>query len=250
MSTRPLSESTRSTKLHVWKIRVWGSKLALIALALVVLQGSDCPIQVGTGTGGGGSGSSGSTGGPAVDIGGNTGALWQVSTDNNLLVTLRTADGHAASAQIPVGRGDVTLLGRTILIADFCWRPEIACPQHVLSEATGIRQPQDGGQVLITFNARGPLAQLKGNALAGTLRGKDLMVPLAVDAAAQGACGLLSTSAIGGTAFSDDTTAQASALSGRVAVTYAGGCLALGGNAAIDPEDVVQISANFTATRQ
>lgn len=223
------------------------SHVAIAALSLTLLLGADCPLKVGTGEGGGAAGGGGGSS-EAVDIGGSNGAVWKVETGDKLLVTLVTADGRSESAQVEVGRGDVTLLGRTIAVADLCWRPEIACPQHVLAEATAIRQ--DGGAVQLTYNPRGPLAMLGGDALAGQLAGKELLVPLGIGGASSGICGLLATSAIGGTAFSAGADGLANAMSGRVAVTYSGTCVALGGSAAMGADDMLQISAAFDAVRQ
>jgi hypothetical protein len=229
--------SHRSTRL---------ARTSVALLAVTLLMGADCPLQVGTGeTGGGGGGGGGA--GEAVNIGGDAGALWKVETGDKLLVTL-VADGRSASAQVEVGRGDVTLLGRTISVADLCWRPEIACPQHILAQATAIRQ--EGAAVQLTYNPRGPLSLLQGDALGGQLAGKELLVPLGVGNAASGLCGLLSTSAIGATAFSAGADGLATAMSGRVAVTYGGTCVALGGSAAMGADDVLQISASFDAVRQ
>ncbi len=221
-------------------------RVAIAALSLTVLLGADCPLAIDTGQGGNGGGAGGV--GDALDIGGGAGAVWQVETGDKLLVTLVTADGRSESAQVEVGRGDVTLLGRTIGVADLCWRPEIACPQHVLAKATAIRQ--DASAVQLTYNPRGPLAQLGGKALAGQLSGKELLVPLGVGNASIGICGLLSTSAIGGTAFSAGADGTATAMSGRVAVTYGGTCVAMSGAAAMSADDVLQISAAFDAVRQ
>lgn len=221
------------------------SHLMLGALLFVLLGAADCPLRFGNSEGGGGGGTT-----AAVDVGGQEGAVWQVTAEPVLLVTLRTADGQLASAQVEVGRGFVTLLGQTIEIDDFCWRSEVACPQHVLATNTVLQQPSDNSGVLLSFNARGPLSQVGGNALAGRLDGRDLSVPLAVGNATTGNCGLLETSSIGATAFAETALgSQATALTGRIAVTYTGTCLALGGNAALGPEDVVQISGGFTATR-
>jgi hypothetical protein len=61
----------------------------------------------------------------------------------------------------------------------------------------------------------------------------------------------LPSSGIIATAFTDATTDQqiATSLQGRLSVSYDGLCLALGGNAALSPGDVVELSSSFSAER-
>jgi hypothetical protein len=127
----------------------------------------------------------------------------------------------------------------------------VICPQQVLPAQTMLLQPTAApGAFVAGFNRRGPLAALyKEPGLAGTIDGKELALPLAVGAAAEGICALGTTSAVLATATSADGGARADLLHGRVTVAYDGTCLNLGGGA-IDPEASIELSIGFTGKRR
>jgi len=221
-------------------------RLAVLALAAVVLGtlgGADgCPLAVNPST----TTPQGSTS-SSLDVGGQSGALWQVQFDTEVLVTLRLASGQAAAKKVPLRSGLVDLLGATISVPDLCWRTDLVCPQGVLSEQTAIQQPATGG-LLVGFNRRGPLAAMKDNGLSGTLSGADLSVPLGVGQAAAGLCALGSSSAILASAYASSGT-RADTMQGRVTVAYDGTCAGLGG-AALPADSRLELSLGFAGKRQ
>ena len=188
----------------------------------------------------------------ALDIGGPSGALWSVRADRTLLITLRTEDGLVASTQVEASSGVAKLLGRTIDIADFCWRMDAVCPHQVLPDQLALLQPAGDSRLFASFAMRGPLAELRDrNALAGQLTGNDLVIPLAVGAATTGTCGLLPNSGVLASAFAPSGIAseRASTMQGRVKVAFDGLCLAVGGNGDLLSGDYVELSVAFSATR-
>ena len=233
---------------------------ALSVGILVVLSGSllgaeGCPLLAGEDRG------AVEAGGSRIDVGGPGGALWQVAFADELLLTLRRG-GEIASTQAG-GAGAVQLLDLLVDVAMFCWRPDGACPQHVLAERTAIAQPEGAGPaVLVSFNRRGPLAARGGTALLGQLDGRELAV--ALPASGDGTCALRQPSAILATAYTTDGATPAESaqqqdaaspglrageLEGRVSVTYGGMCVAASGAGPLAAEDRLELSARFRARR-
>lgn len=215
-------------------------KAAVLVAAIGMLLGSKCPVTVGD------TAEPVEMSGEALDVGGPAGAAWRVSADRTLTVRLR-AEGQVASTTIEAEAGSVTLLGRTISIANFCWRTDAICPHQVLLDSTVTQQPFGDGRILVSFNKRGPLAELfDRNALEGLLTGRDVAVPLAVGYAVEGTCGLLASSGVLATARStvDGQSGLADRLEGRVTVSFTGGCVG-----ELLPEDSLELSAAFTADR-
>ncbi len=220
-------------------------KIALAVLALTTLLGADCPLTLNPG-----SGSTGTSSTSSVDVGGTSGALWQLQLENEMLVTL-TQSGQAAAKKVSLtgSIAPVELLSQTLDLASFCWRSDVACPQSVLPEQTVIVQPSSGG-VALSFNRRGPLAARSDQSLAGTLDGKELSVPLVSTTSTSTMCPLGTSSAILGTAFaSSGTGTTADTVQGRITVSYGGTCVDLGGGA-IASTSVLELSIGFTAKRR
>ncbi|MBW2730783.1 MAG: hypothetical protein JRH20_00230 [Deltaproteobacteria bacterium] len=220
-------------------------RFAVLLAVVAILFGSTCPVTMGEPV------ESTEIGAEVLDVGGVQGASWKVSADRTLTVRLH-ADGEEASATVEAESGYVTLLGRTIAIADFCWRTDTICPHQVLLDATITKQPFGDGRTLVSFNRRGPLAELfDREALEGHLVGNDLAVPLAVGGAGQGTCGLLASSGVLATAratMAGEGT-MADSLEGRVTVAFTGLCFSLGGQGDLLPGDTLMISAAFVADR-
>lgn len=232
-------------------------------LCLPLLGAADCPLQVGTSAGQPGSTATG--GGGAIDLGGTRGALWVADSDRSLTVTLQSGK-KVSTAKAEAGKASVQLGGQLIALADFCWRTDVVCPHQVLPEKLGLAQLSSGA-LLVGFNRRGPLAELRGQkGLVGRLDGNDIIVPLAVSGAARGFCALGKDSAVVASAFIEQTSVssgsssdagasrpahRAPRLQGRITVTYSGSCVVAGGSAsALLPTDTLRLSSSFTARRK
>jgi hypothetical protein len=222
------------------------SRAALVALAMMLIGADGCPFKVGDS-----SGTTGTTGttGTAIDVGGASGAIWDLSFASEILVTLRS--GTQAASKTATTTAPVQLLGSTLSLADFCWRTDVVCPQQVLPAQTMLIQPSSAqGSLVAGFNRRGPLEALaKVTGLVGQVDGKELTVPLNVGAAAEGWCGLGASSRVLASASASSGSA-ADALQGRVTVVYSGSCVNLGGTGAIDPTATLELSVSFTGKRR
>lgn len=227
------------------------ARVLLSSLSLFVLLGADgCPFTVNPEQGG----STSTGGGAAVDVGGSSGALWQVLFEEPVLITVRAGSQVAAKQTEGVDSGLVTLLGGSVDVGSFCLRSDVVCPHQVLPGRTAVLQPADLlGTVAVSFNRRGPLAALPVSAtgIAGQLDGKELMIPLAVADAAQGSCALGATSLLAATASAaSGSGTRADTLKGRVTLSYDGACVNLGGSGAFDPETRVELAMSFVAKRE
>ena len=217
--------------------------LVTAAMSLVFLCGADgCPVTVGSSD----TTQSSSTTTSSLDVGGQSGAKWQLTFEQDVLVTLRLASGNAAAQKVPLQTGIVNLLGAAISVGSLCWRSDVVCPQGVLAEQTPIQQPATGG-LLIGFNPRGPLAAVHDAGLTGALSNAEIDVPLAVGDAAKGLCGMGDGSAILASAYASSGS-RADSLQGRVIVVYSGICANLGG-AAIPADSRIELSVGFAGKR-
>jgi hypothetical protein len=225
------------------------SRLSLLISLTLLMGNSTCPLDEQPASGTTGETSS------SLDVGGTQGALWSIGTEPTLMVTLHTADGQTLSAQVDTHAGLLSLGGRSIDLESFCWRMDAVCPHQVLPNDTIIQQPRGDAQLLTSFTARGPLARLTDRAaLAGQLTGHDLVVPLAVGAAAtSGHCALGATSGVLATAFPSsgaEDAQRATTMRGQVTVAFSGLCVALGGNGPLLPGDYLELTATFSGKRK
>jgi len=223
------------------------ARVVLTICALpVFLAVDDCPVTMNPASEQTPSSSSG-----AVDVGGSSGALWQVLFEEEVLVTVKQGQ-DAASKKVKISSGSVELLGGTVDVASFCWRTDVACPQQVLpTTAMGSQLASSNTSVLISYKRRGPLYELNQQGLAGVLQGKELPVPLTVGAAQSGICGLQTGSAVLGTAYATSGSgARADTLQGRSTVVYTGSCFNLGGSGALESDARIELSVGFAAKRQ
>jgi hypothetical protein len=231
-----------------------GRRLALIAV-LANLGADGCPLSPSSDT-------VENSGG--LDVGGPSGAMWQMTFDPRLLLTLRQGE-RATSAQTDERRSPLVVDGQTIDLSSFCWRADVVCPQQVFPEQTIVLQPRpaDPSQVVMGFNRRGPLAAFgQAVGLSGRLEGRELTAALHTEQPGD-PCALQSGSALIATVFvdaddepaSDGTDApgngaRANEIGGRVTLIYSGACLAIGGSAAIDPGARVELGAELVARRR
>lgn len=221
--------------------------LWLFPLSLLSMGAGECPLAS---PGANEAAESPSADPNTLNVGGAEGALWRVTFDPEILVTLR-AGQETVSQPVPLGEGLMTIAGQSIDVANFCWRTDTICPHQVLPAETMIIQRTPSRQILIGFNRHGPLASLKLNGLAGQLDGRALSVPLAVGDATAGYCGLGQTSELIATAHPEEGDAlNATSIEGRVALTYTGLCFNLGGSAAVENSLFLELSMKFTAARQ
>ncbi len=228
-------------------------RILLAVLSLTMLLGAEgCPFTLDTGEGAGGTTTTSS--GAAIDVGGTSGALWQVLFEDAITITVRAGKQVAAKQTPGLQAGLVTLLGGSLDAGSFCLRSDVVCPHQVLPGRTAILQSgSNAGAVAVSFNRRGPLATLPiaATGIAGQLDGKELMIPLAVGDAAQGSCALGAASLLAATASaSSGNGARADSLRGRTTVSYDGACINLGGSGAFDPETRVELSMSFAAKRE
>lgn len=224
-------------------MRIQNSRLNLLFLMVIsifCLQASDgCPIQVGA------TEEIPATSDEGYDIGGASGAVWTLTYQPTIEVTLQDEAQNVETTSIEIGGPAFYLLGHYISVTDFCLRSDVICPQHLLPNEWTLQQPTETNSVLASFNARGPLAQLGINALSGILDGKEITIPLGVQ---NGQCGLDNASAVRAEVELNDEEI-ADQMSGRINLVYNGFCFTIGGSANLSTQTYVQLKINFEATR-
>lgn len=220
-----------------------GSLVAL--LALLFLMGADgCPLTTNPPAAGGSSGTV-----PGIDIGGSSGALWELTYASDMRVTLRSGTQSASTSVVPATNSVASVLGRTIDLSSFCWRVDVVCPHQVLTTQTVVVQSTTTDQFVVGFNRKGPLTAVADAGLLGTLQGSDLTVPLGMQAGAD-PCTLAAGSAVSASASVPTGETLADAMEGLVTLRYSGECVTLGGNGALYTTDQVELTVRFTGTRQ
>jgi len=222
--------------------------LSLGLLALCLLTGAgECPLTTDPSQSGGDG-----TGGPAVDIGGSSGAVWELTYASQVRVTLRSKTQTASTTAQPGTDGAVSLLGRTIDLTTLCWRTDVVCPDQVLTTHTSLVQ-SSSDRFLVGFNRKGPLAALTQQGLVGTLQGAALSVPMGMNASKADPCTLVVGSVINATATvasdSDPQAPRAEEMSGLVTLRYSGQCVALGGSGALYDDDQLELALQFSGSR-
>ena len=220
------------------------SRLLLAILAFSMLLGISCPMNNGDIAA---TTPANSFQPSVIDVGGDQGAGWQVSTAQAVMVTLRKAAG--GGIKVTDGKAPLRIGGDTIDLAGFCWRADAICPQHLLSSETLVRQ--SAAAVLFSFNRRGSLAAYpQGAVLAGALDGPDINLPLTFG---QGACATIKGSTLLATAYVDDSdqgALRATLLKGKITLIYSGNCLTYGGSANLDGAAIVELVVEFSAKRK
>ena len=229
---------------HHSRLSARGRVLFAIVLAVTVFPAANgCPLTTDPGS------SDGSTSGPALDIGGTSGAIWEVSYDEETQVTLR-ATGQVATKKVKRSDGPLSLLGSVFALSTFCWRTDVICPDEVLAPQTALVQPEDG-QLVVGYRRKGPLATLSQQGLWGTLDGSSLAIPLGMAPSKADPCTLATGSAIYGTASPSTTDATRSdSMQGQTTLRYSGSCVTLGGSGALQSSDLLELSVLFSAKRR
>jgi hypothetical protein len=216
-----------------------------LALALLLLLGADeCPISTQSG------GAPGASGEAALDVGGASGAAWDLTFEAQAQVTVQTRTGQETKS-VTLGSGQVLFAADVIDLDSFCWRADTLCPDRVLPSPTLLVQSASyPGKVVVGFTRQGPLASLRQEAgILGQLQGQELQVPLAVGNAAEGICGLQEGSGIQGMFYLNDQL-RADTLLGRVVVRYSGACFTSGGGGTLENDALVEVSMPFRAKRR
>lgn len=214
----------------------------------------------------------------AVDVGETTGSTWTISVRSSMTVTIRN-DTDVLSQTINDTRSLVSLGGRVINAGDFCWRVDVACPQQIFSEQIQLAQSATE-LLLVGFDNQGPFSSLPtGTGLRGQINGNEIQFELPSGLGTD-PCTIQANSAIIATAYADEPTEESTVdaatedaatkqsetdagsvdsatqtafsqtIQGRITIVYSGNCVILGGTGEVDPEDTVELSATFTATRQ
>jgi hypothetical protein len=216
------------------------------ALALLMLQGAD--------RGGCGEGLDNRAGEPGINVGGATGATWDMAYSNTIEVRVLRGGAIVASETFDrfVG-GSFDLDGRTVDIEPLCSRDDVACPQEVFPPVVEMTQPGSELHLLrIDFNAEGPLEELEQKTLLGNVDSDDdFSIALGVDAAALGTCGLLKVSyATGHITASPNNPDLGVELEGDIVAAYSGGCVLIGEGGAAGAGLTVELRTPFSASRQ
>ena len=249
------------------------AKSLLAVWAFSLLGGQSCPVNSNT------SDPSGDNLSTELDIGGATGSEWSVQYDDELTVSVR--QGTRLLSRKSDGRRLVNFGLEFIDILNFCLRPDVLCPQHLLPSVTRVAQSTSGdGRLSIRANRRGPYANAPATPLLlGQLEGQQLNVPLAggimpceivrgsallataettddaslsisvLDAGSEtdagGDAAVFDAGAEGGIA-----TGRSEQLHGRITIIYGGDCVTLGGTGAITSDATIEISVGFSASRR
>jgi hypothetical protein len=218
-------------------------ELALAVLLTPLLVGADgCPLTTNPGD-------PAATGSPTsqLDLGGPNGAIWTLSYEPELEVTLRT--GNQVATQKVTSDTPLTLAGGTLDLASFCWRVDVICPHQVLAAQTVLVQPA-AGQFLVSYNRKGPLASLTQAGLVGVLDGQQLSIPLGMTPNTADPCTLGIGSAVHATATTtSDQPDTAGTLRGKVTVRYSGECVTLGGSGGLYATDLLELGVLFDGQR-
>lgn len=218
-------------------------ELALAVLLTPLLVGAEgCPLTTNPGD-------PDPTASPTslLDLGGPNGAIWTLSYEPKFEVTLRT--GNQVATQQVTTDVPLTLGGRTLDLASFCWRVDVICPNQVLATQTVLVQP-NASQFLVSYNRKGPLASLTQQGLLGVLDGQQLSIPLGMTPNAADPCTLGIGSAVHATATTpSDQPDQAGTLRGKVTVRYSGECVMLGGSGGLYATDILELGVLFDGQR-
>lgn len=220
--------------------------ILLCALIATTLMGADgCPLQLGSGSPPPATTDGGVDNAPATQPFVGT---WQILPEKNRLFAIR--DGESVQTGIINPKDGTAQIGDQVIeTATFCRRDDIACPVDILPAELQIGEVAATGQLAVMLGRRGPLEQIRKDALfVGNKQNDTVLVPLSVAQAAQGTCGLTQASLLTLNTRMDNNKREY--LQGRLVLAYSGLCWTSGGNGVLDNiHSSIELSAEFTAQR-
>lgn len=195
---------------------------------------------------------------PGVDVGGEQGALWEVSYGDTMTVMVRGATGEMYRHSVRMTDGARFTIGSvSVDVNELCGRKDIVCPQHVFPAQIILTQPQNDRHILFTtYSRKGPLAAVNDPTLLGSMASMDsrlsFAIALGVGSAGQGACGLLGASyatgnLVKGPLPEDPQIEGGVSMDGTLLTSYTAGCVA-GAQAGLDGLSIA-LQMKFSARR-
>lgn len=191
---------------------------------------------------------------PGLDVGGASGATWNVAFTDPITITVTDAYGVASVSRLPMAGGNFQVGQAAIALDGLCSRSDIVCPQNVFPLNVTLTQTDPMLHILaVRVNPKGPLALLPQPSRIGNVDSfGGFAVLLDAGLAGMGTCGLLGLSTAKGTITKDpQDPSRGIALSGEISVGYAGGCVVLGNTMGVTGAGIkVELKLGFSATRQ
>lgn len=219
----------------------------LAVLAMTLLLGAK------TGDEGCGGGLDNRPGEKGIDVGGLSGAMWQVTYQDKMEVKVKKGAAIIATHNFAAATGGTFKVdGVDVDLTKFCGRDDVACPHELFPQQVKMTQPGYNLHFLyVTFNPVGPLKSLTEKTLVGNVDSDhDFSIALGIGAAAAGVCGLIGVSyATGHIQGNNDDPPIGTDLSGHIVTEYAGGCALLGAAGGAGAGLTVQVKVPFSAVR-
>lgn len=221
-------------------------RLAAASLSMLLLMGAAAPKQ------GCGQGLDNRAGEPGINVGGSSGAMWQLSYQDQVEVIVKRGGVVVATQYASAAAGgEIDIDGIKVDLAALCAREDVACPHEVFPRQ--VRMTQPGAQLhllYVEYNKTGPLAEVADQTLLGNVDSDfDFSIALGIGGALAGPCGLLSVSYATGNISGAGDPPIGQSLAGDIVTAYHGACVVSGVNGAAAAGLTVELRVPFTGTR-